>query len=85
MITNAFREDSEAFVFQKSQVSCQGLVLQKNIGFKQVFKQGLLLQGLLPGFWHHSNTFRFAVVLFLKRERESLRGRDVETPPLTLR
>ena len=36
MITNAFRQDSEAFVFQKSQVSCQGLGLQKNLVFYQV-------------------------------------------------
>ena len=33
MITNAFLQDSEAIVFQKSQVSCQGVGLQKHIGF----------------------------------------------------
>ena len=39
MITNAFPQDSEAIVFQKSQVSCQGLGLQKNLGFYQVYYQ----------------------------------------------
>ena len=38
MITNAFLQDSEAIVFQKSQVSCQGLSLQETLGF-------------LPGFY----------------------------------
>ena len=37
MITNAFPQDSEAIVFQKSQVSCQGLGLQGNLVFNQVY------------------------------------------------
>ena len=38
-----------------------------------------------PGcFWHHSNTFRFAVVLFLLTEGESERERSGNPPPYPL-
>ena len=35
-------------------------------------------------FWHHSNTFRFAVVLFLLTEGESERERSGNPPPYPL-
>ena len=37
MITNAFLQDSEAIVFQKSRVSCLALSLQENLRFYLVF------------------------------------------------
>ena len=39
MVTSAFPQDSEVPVFQKSQVSCQALSLQGNLGFYLVFYQ----------------------------------------------
>ena len=56
MITSAFPQDSEVPVFQKSQVSCQALSLQKNLGFYLVFTRYLpgFLPGFFPGYNHRS-------------------------------